>query len=1085
MSGLFDNNGNLNTSKSTKSSSNKKLMVNTSGGLFDDNGNMKGVQASKPAPSVTPKLVPKKIAKAPTKKSNAILDILSNVKDNLVNGAKSMAGGAVDFAKETVNDIVDTGKDATDTILHPSHYIHNTVKGLKGAKDDLETAGLNVLDSATLGLGTKGLDKLTNNKASAEKARLQKVNPGLSAMSQLAGYTVPYGGAEKALGKVIKGGSVASKILKGATVGGLVGGGENALRSVENGKKVNPTDVITNGLTMGALGAAGGLFSKLKDDKTTTTDNTEINGLANDTQTPRIVSGTKADKTTIGQKLNKLYTSTIDKNKSISDFSKLGKDKTYTLATNSANQKNIADYILKDNLVDRRGNVIGDSFAKVIKDIPKGQENDFMMYALEKHNIARAAEGKPVLPNHNSAQSSAIVKDIEARYPEWKTKSENITGWINNFMNEWGVNAGTLNKDLHEANTKTYPNYIPTNRDFSTLEQGGESYGGGNKGFVNQTTPIKRATGSSRDIIDPRENIANLVVRTVKSAKNNEVGQSLVNTIRSNPEKMNKFAEIVDEPKGNVSNVVRVLENGNPTYVKINDLGLLKAMEDLNKTDVGNIEAKAKTVTNAFKSLVTQKNPIFAVRNIARDVPTAYVNGSEHNPFKFGANLLGAGKDIVTNSPNYQKYKALGGGGSNFFDASNPTKSINELVGNQNIVKKALKFVPDKIEKFNNITEAAPRLAEFNSVLKKTSDIDKAMYAANDITTNFSRGGDVIKHADSFVPYLNAGIQGLDKEVRQLKNHPIGTLAKGAAAITAPTLIVNHINKNNPNYQALDNRTKDSYFLFPNEAGEHDKNGHATTFIKIPKSRELGVLFGSLAERTQRALSGDDKAFKGFRNTVATNFSPSNPVENNIVAPLTYNLATNKDFAGRAIVPRSMKDQNLSPQYQYDDTTSELAKALGKVKIPAIGNLSPKQIDYIVKSYTGVLGQLGLPATTKSTYTGQGGANILKPIASQFTANPLYSNQAATDFYDNIDKLKQKAADSNFVNKIPSKTLTIQEAIRNAVNKQQQYVSALNKAIKNETDPAKIKLYRQAILNIESRTNKVMDLPKLKNLSNK
>ena len=38
-------------------------------------------------------------------------------------------------------------------------------------------------------------------------------------------------------------------------------------------------------------------------------------------------------------------------------------------------------------------------------------------------------------------------------------------------------------------------------------------------------------------------------------------------------------------------------------------------------------------------------------------------------------------------------------------------------------------------------------------------------------------------------------------------------------------------------------------------------------FIKIPKAREIGVLFGSLTERTLRALSGDENAFKGFKAT--------------------------------------------------------------------------------------------------------------------------------------------------------------------------------------------------------------------------
>lgn len=806
-------------------------------------------------------------------------------------------------------------------------------------------------------------------------------------------------------------------------------------------------------------------FTKLSDKKVEQMNNLDnklkSNASINELQAdnPKIVSSGK-DKTTLGQKFNNLYTSLIDRNKPIADFSKTANDKTYTLATNSANTKNIADYIMTDNLVDRQGNVIGKSLKETLKNIPKNQENDFMQYALEKHNIARAKEGKPVFPNHTSIQSAEIVKKIEAQHPEWVGQSKNINTWINKFMNEWGVNAGTLDKGLYEANLKTYPNYIPTNRDFSTLEQTGQGYGG-SKGFVNNTTPLKRATGSTRDIIDPRENIANLVNRVVKTAKNNEVGQSLADTIRNNPGGMKKYAEIVGEPKGNVKNVVRVLENGQPTYVQINDLGLLKAMENLNKTDVGGLEAGAKKFTNVYKSLITQKNPVFAVRNIARDIPTAYVNGSEGNPLKFTKNLLSAGKDVITNSEDFQKYKALGGGGSNFFDSNNPAKSVKELTNNLGPFKRALSAIPNGIEKFNNITESAPRLAEFKNVLQKTGDVDKAMFAANEITTNFSRGGDIAKHADSFVPYLNAGLQGIDKEVRQLKNNPVGTIAKGIAGITVPTLAFDYMNKDNENYKNLDNRTKDNYFLIPN----------GDTFIKIPKSRELGVLFGSLAERVLRAKNGEQNAFKGFGNTVATNFAPSNPIENNLISPLAYNIPSNKDFAGRTIVPQSMIQDNRSPYLQYDEKTSEIGKKIGELT-----GLSPKQVDYVIRSYTGVLGQMGLPAATKSNYTGDN--NLLdvisKPVTTQFVSDPNYSNQALTDFYDNYNKVQRKATDNNIINNIPSKTLTSDEVMKSKFTKASQQISDINKRIAKTNDPETIKILRQQIIDIANNYNKML-----------
>ena len=91
------------------------------------------------------------------------------------------------------------------------------------------------------------------------------------------------------------------------------------------------------------------------------------------------------------------------------------------------------------------------------------------------------------------------------------------------------------------------------------------------------------------------------------------------------------------------------------------------------------------------------------------------------------------------------------------------------------------------------------------------------------------------------------------------------------------------VNKDREEYKELTTGTKDNYFLIPKGDG---------TFFKIPKSRELGVLFGALFQRIARAAEGEnlDSAFKGYGNSLATSFAPANPIENNIFAPLAINI---------------------------------------------------------------------------------------------------------------------------------------------------------------------------------------------------
>lgn len=796
-------------------------------------------------------------------------------------------------------------------------------------------------------------------------------------------------------------------------------------------------------------------FEKINDEVAATTNKIiDSNGIERSTQ--NIVSSSK-DKSNFSNKLNNFYTRTVDSNNPLKPIG----DKTYTLATNSKNVGGTIDYIFKDGLVDKNGKKVGSSLKELVEDIPKGKEKDFWEYALQRHNISRAAEGKNVYMDFTPEQSLEAVKKWESLNPEWKNKADNFTNWIDTFMNEWGIKSGLTDAEIYKGLREKYPNYLPTQRDFTDLE-GGLSFING-KGFVDQKTPLKKATGSERDIIDPVENIMELVNRTVRTAKYNEVGQSLVEAIQRNPEQMMKYAEIIDESQvnPNLKNIVSVLQDGKPTHLMINDNSLLKSLEGLYKNSPNDVEKVAKKLTGTFKSLVTQKNPVFAARNIMRDVPTAYIYGNEANPIKFGADLFKAGKDLLTNSEVAQQYKALGGGGSNFFNSGNVAKSAKELTKTSPLQK-----IGNVIETINNTTESAPRLAEFKRTLKKTGDPQKALFDAADVTTNFSRGGDITKTFDSGVPYLNAGVQGLDKLVRQVKNKPLQTIGKATVAITAPTVALNLINKDNPAYQELDNRTKDNYFLIPKDDG---------TFVKIPKSRELGALFSSLFERIQRQSNGEKNAFKGFGDTLKTSFAPTNPIENNILSPYR-GLRANKDFADRAIVPQSM--ENLSPKYQYDEKTSEISKWFAnKVSdLPVPKELkSPKQIDYLIKSYTGVIGQLGLPAATKSNYNDNTAKNLLKPITTQFTADPLYSNQSLTDFYDNYDMLQTKAADKNFTSKLPSKVVTREEELKNKFAKASKEISELNKEIKkSEDNEEKVRRLRLQMIRKAKESNQII-----------
>jgi len=744
--------------------------------------------------------------------------------------------------------------------------------------------------------------------------------------------------------------------------------------------------------------------------------------------------------------LHKIYSRIVDKNHAIN----MASEKAKIMAANSAIVSGSIERIFTHALMDPEGNEVGQSLQEVVKDFAENE--DFWMYMAMRHNIDRFREGKPVDPGMDEAASRAYVANAESQNPQYRAQADSVTAWIDKFMRTWAVGTGIIDADTYDEWRAMYPSYFPTFREFSELEESG--HGGPGRRYIDLPSVSRKATGSARDITNPVGNIMMMVNKVVRTARYNEVGVALLDTVRQDPQAMVKFAEEIPANVGmfqskKLDNVVTIWEGGSPQYLQINDKALLDALKGLPR--IINNAATMRKLTGVFKGLITQYNPLFALRNIFRDIPTAYVYGSQDNPLFFLGNLAKAGYQIVTDSGGAKLYKNMGGMGSGMFAADEAAQYAKLLQpSSASILKAPLRM----IEWINNLTEMAPRISEFNHVMDKTGDVHRALYAAQNVTVNFARGGDLTKAAEPFVPYLNASVQGLDKFFQSFnfKKDPATALkrmAKAGVAVSLPQIASYLIcmADDEEKYLSLDQRTRDAYYVFPKGDG---------TYWKIPKSRELGVLFASLFER---ALTGN---FEGFAGTVKTNFSPVDPFTNNLAAAFVFNLPMNKDFAGRTIVPQNL--QGFSNYLQYDDNTSEISKAIGRyTRNPLMPEgLSPKQVDYIVRSYTGVVGQFVLPATTARSGAGTA---FERMTVGAFTADPAFSSQAMTDFYDKLDELERAKNDKNRLENIPSKKTTPEEKYYSAMNKLSSNLSKATKHINAnlKADDPQIQKIRNAI----------------------
>ncbi|WP_339259610.1 LPD38 domain-containing protein [Paenibacillus sp. FSL R5-0713] len=768
---------------------------------------------------------------------------------------------------------------------------------------------------------------------------------------------------------------------------------------------------------------------------------------------------------TPGGLANRAYTALVDDLNPLRQFDRLvekvmgrslnASESTHKLALGSRGADMTARQIVTDGLVDSSGNTVGASLKEVLEQLPKGKFTDFEDYLINKHAITRFDRGEKVFKDSlkwTPETGQAKIAQYETQFPEFKQIADELYEFNNNMVEKWLVEPGIISPEQATAWLQANPYYVPNKRFFSELEKTGKQIGGAKgKGFGGKN-PVKgyQKGGSQRQIISPIEATIENVDAYVKSANRNKVMQQFVNNIKQAPDDFKQFAEIVEQPekldditkqlldsdgledilsrfsddfnkamqntKLDKDNIVRVLVNGEPVHVKINDKSLLQAVTALGPESGGMLLDAIGWVTNKMKMLTTGANPIFNLtRNVFRDIPQAYVTSkSTGNPLRFIGDLASASLEVMRDGDLYAQFKALGGGHSSAVAANrNLLAQSKRNILPQPALKNAIPKAWNAMENLMNAVETAPRLAEYKRLSKNgqgtKDELLNAIYEAQDLTTNFKRRGTLVRELDKVFPYMNAAIQGMDRFVRMYKDNPVQAGIKSVLAITIPSLVAYAVNHDNPDYQKLSNRIKDQFILIPKGDG---------TFIRIAKPQELGVLFADIPERLMRKFQDEDPAaFREFSDTLRNNFLPpgvqsltkkdSNIPDrllgDTIFGPMTQ-VAANRNFADAPIVPGYLS--RLSPELQSDARTSSLAKWIGEKT-----GQSPKELDYLMRQYTGVLGQLGLPALSPANE----GNNIVQSVGNAFvqnmTADPVYSNDITKEFYNYKDQLDQANVD--------------------------------------------------------------------------
>lgn len=756
-------------------------------------------------------------------------------------------------------------------------------------------------------------------------------------------------------------------------------------------------------------------------------------------------------------------------------------DELYEAAQWSASASKRADVVLTQNLIDPEGNIAGESLSQRLADVGATQEmyRDIAEFALARHAIDRDRAGKPVFDTHEiTAQDlQDYVANTETNHPEIVRAADALVDFWKDFFDVWMVETGMVDQQTVDTMRQMYPNYVPTFR--VTDKNFGKQNGAGS------TFRLRAAVqgGSSLEVINPIYSITRMTQQIVNTVSQNQVMRVFhdamqggdfgwlatqetadmrvtnVDTGRAefaladlyenlaasgaeiDPMAFEDFYDTLANMRQNWTNtgwnrdaniVSGVDEDGRRFFYKIKDKGMYELLSGSANTMANGLEM-VRNAKNAFTKLTTGANPLFALKNAARDFQVSVNTGTWAVTYADGAvKWARTFYDVVTDSAIAQEYRNMGGGEHNRFTTENTTKTRKLLdallrsekrVTPRKVMQAALQTMT--LEEFNNAIETTSRLAEYKYGRHDRSTFEgrrEAFMAAQDVTTNFATHGAAawMKTINSIVPFCNATMQGLSKDINIIKNafnrdgsvrarswEAIGKTALnvGLTAALQAALIGAFSGGDD------DDRTKEEYGMLSEEMRAGNliipipkwligESGFDRPYVRIPIAQ--GPLTRSIYAAGLQLMSDvanmDEMSVDMYR-TAQSILQDSLP-DGSIFQTLT-DAKYNRTWYGSNIVSSYALKRSVPNQYNND--TLEVFKGFSKLLYSIGIEVSPAVMQYVAEQYSGFAGKLIMPLLSGNMYTGersigQSLRNVGYSILKNYTIDPLTSTDLTNDY---------------------------------------------------------------------------------------
>lgn len=693
-----------------------------------------------------------------------------------------------------------------------------------------------------------------------------------------------------------------------------------------------------------------------------------------------------------------------------------------------------------------------------------------------------------------SQQAALDNVDKLAQDIVWMTNDEYIQGGLIPVYND----DKAILDDGTEVDFPQYDNYVPL-RGFTDLDSTEDkSEGGGGFGKFSGSKPNKAAVGRASYAGDILVNIGTQYEAAVDKAARNKVGQSMLDLIENNASEMSAIAVVLNSnplKKVVVNGTIRsvpdrdftgditdfpilpVRRNGKEILIGFHDKNIADAMKgNVSASTPNAVMSTIHNITRTYANLLTSWNPAFVLGNLPRDIETAIFNSQQYEMKGSAGNIIkkvgpsikaiwGVINDTGAGDPHLRmRYKQFyENGGQSVFNGmvnlSNSTASVQNIIkevegldsGNALFKSKHFftKTLLGKVEAANTAVENGTRLAFFDAMMTQLEKdgvptkiaAKRAAYAAKNLTTNFTKGGDFRNGLNTFYLFYNASLQGsmamMNSLVRSKKAR------KMAASIVVMGFMMDMMNAAASDdedddgildYDNFNENRLTKYILIPDFTG-------TGTHISIPMAYGLNIFYnaGRTLSNYVRGVAGAKGTYtasEAAASTVGQVVSTLNPFGGNnmlsFLSPtqtdLIVELMTNKDFKDQPIYKElSPFDQSKSRSNLYWSTTSPSAVFVSKFLNDTLGggtdvipgeilgrrmDIQPDVIEHVLGFITGGLGSfLGASLDTATStlpdaMSGKWSADMVgkTPVLNKFLTQVSEKDKAG-DYYTNRDKV--------------------------------------------------------------------------------